>query len=254
MMTSFSLWLNLKSRVNTSQNGWFRPETDFIQGLNVISVDKWNKYTNEAEKSQEAKDKLFPFLKSKNVIVNTTSTYYGIAKKPVDYGRFASARIVVHKDLTIPAKDIDDGKFEGWKTDEEIKDEYWDNIKEFPVTMVDNQKWGAYCQHLTKGPTLEKPGITQVNDEFKVAPRKVSVIAIDYYIEPTPATFKYTTSPGNPQNGSGDQLIYDTSSVPLQWPEQMREEFVEDLVKWYMLYTRDQIGNSIDLSQKQVKP
>lgn len=250
-ITSFSIWLDFQSDNNTSQNGFIRPESDFIRILNDVSIALWNKWTGKAEKSQEEKDKLFPYLKSKNIVVSSLGRYDGFAKKPPDYGRFASARIVVHKDLTLPDKSIDNGKCEGWKTQEEITEEYYNNIKEFRVTQVDNQRWGAFTEHLTKGPTLSKPGITQINDGFKVAPRKVSVIALDYYVEPTPATFKYTIAPGNPQTGSGDQVIYDPTSIPLQWPEQMRKEILEELRKWYSMYTRDQIGNSINLSQKQ---
>ncbi len=256
MIDLFSLWEDFQSAVNTSQNGWFRPETDFVRGTNEVSIMLWNKWTAKAEKSQEEKDKLFPFLKYKNLPVNTTSTYYGIAKKPKDYGRLASARIVVHKEQeTVPCKAIDNGKCEGFETNEEKTDKYFDEIREYPVTLIDDQRWGPFCQHLTKGPTLQRPGLTQVNDEFKVAPRKVSVIAIDYYIEPTPATFVFTTAPGNPQTGSGDQIIYDaTNSVKLQWPEQVRNEFIEALKSWYIQYTRDQNFSSISAQQKQVNP
>lgn len=252
MIDLFSLWQDFQSAVNTSQNGWVSPQRDFTRAVNWVSIGKWNEWTNDAEKSQEAKDKLFPFLRSKNLVVNSSTTYYGIAKKPADYGRLASARIVVHDTGTLPDKNIDDGKCEGWATEEEITDAYYDNIKEWPVTIVDNQNWGPYCQHLTKGPTLRRPGITQINNEFKVAPRKVSVIAIDYYIEPTPAFFSYTTVPGNPQTGAGDQIVYNpTASIPLQWPEQMRKEFVDELINYYMTFIRDQVGNSINLSQRK---
>jgi len=255
MIDVYSLWLDFQSAVNTSINGWFRPETDFVRAVNEISKSLWTKWTNKAEKSQEEKDKLFPFLKSKNIAVDSQTTYYGIAKKPVEYGRFASARIIVHDDTTLPAKDVNDGKCEGLKDQAEITDEYYDNIKEFKVVMIDNQRWSAYCEHLTKGPTLQKPGITQINDSFKVAPRKVSVIVIDYYVEPKPATFKYTLTPGDVQTGSGDMIIYDANaSQKLEWPEQVRPEFLELLKNWYSAYTKDQVLNIINLQQKQVNP
>ncbi len=247
-----SLWQDLKSAVNIDQNGWFRPETDFIKGLNQVSIKLWNDYTGTAERMQEGKDKLFPFLRSKNIPVSSSATYYGVAAKPKDYGRLASARIVVHKEQTLPAKDIDNGICEGLKTPEEINDAYYDNVIEAVCEIIDNQRWGAYCQHLTKGPTLQKPGITQINDSFKVAPRKISVIALDYYIEPTPATYEYTTTSGNPQTGAGDQIIYNPNSVKLQWPEQMRNELLQELKDWYYLYIQNQQANSINLSQRQV--
>lgn len=253
MIDIYSLWLDFVSALNLSQNGWFRPDTDFLRAVNEISIRLWNKWTGQAEKSQEEKDKLFPFLKSLNIAVSSAGAYYGIAKKPKDYGRLASVRIVVHTSgTTCPDKNIDEGKCDGFETKEEFEDKYLDNVTEYTARIIDNQKWGAFCEHKTKGPKLDNPGITQVNDSFKVAPRKVSVIALDYYVEPTPATFKYTVVAGNPQTGAGDQLVYDTTSTKLQWPEQMRNEFIEELKKWYTLYIRDQIGNQINLSQKQV--
>jgi hypothetical protein len=254
MIDPNSLFLDLQSAVNTSLNGWFRPETDFIRSVNEVSLNLWKKWTNEAEKSQEAKDKLFPFLKSKNIAVDSTGGYYGIAKKPTSYGRFASARVIVHSTGTIPAKDVDDGKCEGFEDQEQITDEYYDNIKEFKVEMVDNQRWSAYLEHLTKGPTIEKPGITQINDYFRVAPRKVSVVVIDYYVEPKPATFKYTLTPGNVQTGSGDMIIYDAAnSQKLEWPEQVRPEFLEELKSWYIQFARDQNFSVISAQQKGVQ-
>lgn len=255
MIDLFSLWQDFQSEVNTSENGWFTVH-DFVRYTNSTSIKLWNKWTAKAEKSQEEKDKLFPFLKSKNLPVNTTSTYYGIAAKPKDYGRLASARIVVHKEKeTIPCQAIDNGVCDGFKTKEEITDEYYDNIREYPVTLIDDQRWGPFCQHLTKGPTLQRPGMTQVNDQFKVAPRKVSVIAIDYYIEPTPATYDFTLATGNPQTGSGDQIIYNAAtSIPLQWPAQMTKEFLDELKSGFIQYTRDQNFSSISAQQKQINP
>lgn len=255
MIDVYSLFLDFESDNNTSQNGFVRPNSDFLRIVNDISIKLWNKRTAKAEKSQEEKDKLFPFMVSKNIAVKSEGGYYGIALKPKDYGRFASARLIVHKDITLPSKDVDKGKCEGFETQEEITDKYYDNIKEVPVVHIDNQRWGAYVEHLTKGPTLEKPGITQVNDYFRIAPRKVSVVVIDYYKEPTPATFVYTLSEGNPQTGQGDQIIYDKAkSVPLQWPEQMRKEFLEELKSWYIQYTRDSNYSNISAQQKQVQP
>lgn len=252
MIDTYSLWLDFQSICNTSLNGWFRPETDFVRAANEISLKLWNKWANEAEKSEEEKAKMFPFLKSKNIAVDSSVGYYGIAKKPSSYGRFASARLIVHEDQTIPSKEVDFGNCEGFKDMDQITDEYYDNIKEVKVQKIDNQRWSAYCEHLTKGPTMDKPGITQINDSFRVAPRKISVVVIDYYVEPKPATFKYTTTTGNIQTGSGDMIVYDkANSTPLEWPEQVRPEFLEELKSWYIQFTRDQNFSSISAQQKQ---
>lgn len=251
MIDVYSLWLDFDSAVNTSINGWFRPESDFIRAVNQISIDLWNDYTNKAEKSEEEKAKLFPFLISKNIPVTNQNAYYGIAKKPLLYGRFASARIVVHGETTLPSKEVDKGQCDGFESKEEIVDAYYDDIKESRVVMIDNQRWASYCEHLTKGPTLEKPGITQINDGFRVAPRKVSVLVLDFYKEPTPATFKFTLSPGSLETGSGDQIIYDTTSVKLEWPEIARGDFLDKLKSWYAEFSRDQLLSNLNTQSKQ---
>lgn len=251
----YSLWLDFQSDNNTSQNGFVRPNTDFMRAVNDISIKLWNKYVEEAQRSQSGRDKMFPFLKSKNIPVGSQGTYYGVAKKPTDYGGFASASILVHDDKTYPSSEVDNGRCDGDEDIEVLKDEYLDNVKTARAAMIDNQRWDSFCTHKTKGPTFEKPGITQVNNEFKVAPRKVSVIVINYYVLPKEAVFKYTLTPGNVQTGSGDQVIYDkANSVQLEWPEQMKEEFTKELKSWYIGYTQNWLASNISSQQKQLNP
>lgn len=240
---TFDLYRDLGSRVNIQQGGWWRPQTDYINSVNVVSNEFWEEYTNIAEKSQEVKDNLFPFLRSQNRIVNN-SGIYGNFKPPDDYGRFATARIIVTGDFCVPCKDVENGKCSNgdFKTPEELTEDYYDSVKQFEVDMVDTGKWAAMNEHLTKKPTLQKPKIRQINSLFEVAPRKVSVIVLDYYVKPTDATFVYGISPGNIQTGAGDQIIYDRkNSEPLQWPETMRGQFLDRLEKIYSQFTRDQV-------------
>ena len=239
----FDLYRDLGSRVNLQQGGWFRPNTDFLNSCNVISNDFWEDYTNRAEKSQEVKDDLFPFLQSKNMIVDNKGIY-GTFKPPDTYGRFATARIIVSGNQCVPCKEVDEGKCSNgdFKTSEELAEDYYDSIEQFNVDMIDTNKWGAMNEHLTKGPTLKKPKIRQIDGKFQVAPRKVSVVVLDYYVKPTNATFVYSISPGNVQTGAGDQLIYNKkNSTPLEWPATMRGQFLDRLEKIYSQFTRDQV-------------
>lgn len=253
MIDPFELYQSFKSYVNTDQNGWFRPQTDFQRACNDISKELWVKWTNEAEKSQEAKDNLQPFLQSKNMIVSNSSVY-GTFKPPKEYGRFATARIIVAGDYCVPCKEVDEGKCSNgdFKTPEELKDNYYDSIEQFNVDMIDTNKLGAMNEHLTKKPTLRKPKMRQIDGGFQVAPRKVSVIVLDYYVEPKLMKFAYTISPGNVQTGAGDQLIYDKdNSKPLEWTPTVINEFLERLKIWYSRFVRDQVLAGIDLQQKE---
>jgi hypothetical protein len=248
----FDLYESFMSYVNTHVGGFFRPQTDFTKRCNDISKQLWVKWTREAEKSQEAKDNLFPFLKSKNKIV-TASGPYGKFTPPVDYGRFASARIIVANESTYPDKNVDQGKCDEGdsKTQEELTEEYFNTIKQFDVELIDDKKWGAVNEHLTKSPTLTKPKMRQIDNGFEVAPRQVSVIVLDYYVEPKEATFVYTISPGNVQTGAGDQIIYDkANSTPLEWPSTVRNEFLIALGETYSVFTRDQFINQATQQQK----
>lgn len=253
MIDSFDLYNSFKSFVNTYQGGWFRPQSDFIIAVNDISKKLWVKWTREAEKSQEVRDNLFPFLRSKNMIVNAKGVY-GTFNAPKEYGRYAAARIIVNGSNCIPDNNVEEGKCDNgdFKTQDERTDEYYDKTKQFTVEMIDNQRWGSVNEHLTKGPTLKNPKIRQIENKFEVAPRKVSVIVLDYYIEPKEATFKYTITSGNVQTGAGDQIVYDkANSTPLEWPTTVRDEFLIALGERYGLFTRDAFVSQITSQQKQ---
>jgi hypothetical protein len=252
MIDLFDLYNSFTSVVNSHVGGWFRPQTDFTKRCNDISKKLWVKWTREAEKSQEAKDNLMPFLRSKNIIVSTTGPY-GKFSPPNDYGRFASTRIIVAGDTCLPDRSVDNGKCEqgDFKNQDELTDEYLDSIKQVDVDLIDDKKWGAVNSHLTKRPTLAKPKIRQIDNGFEVAPRKVSVIVLDYYVEPKEATFVYTISPGNVQTGAGDQIIYDSkNSQPLEWPATVRNEFLTELANSYGVFVRDQLVTQVTQQQK----
>jgi hypothetical protein len=242
MIDAFDLWNSFQSSVNTFQGGWFRPQTDFIQSCNDLSKEFWVKKTKEAEKSQQAKDDLFPFLKSKNYIVNNKGVY-GTFKPDADYGRFAAARVIVNGNNCFPSKDIDDGKCcnGNFKSEVEMTEEFYDTIKQYDIELIDDNKWGAVNKHKTKFPTVSNPKMRQIDAGFQVAPRMVSVVVMDYYREPKEATFVYTNAPGNVQTGAGDQIVYNKKdSIPLEWPFNMRDEFLVGLGRRYSIFTREQ--------------
>lgn len=256
MLSLLKIWESFQSYANTFQGSWYRPNTDFQPAVNDISKELWEEWTAQAEKSQEIKDHLAPFLKSKNLIVNGQSSSFGQLGYPVDYGRLSSARIIVHNDTCVPCADVDGGKCANgdFKTQEEVTDQYLDNIEQTIVEVVDNQKWAACLKHLTKKPTLAKPKMTQYLTGWNVSPRKVSVVVLDYYVKPREGTFKYSITPGNPTTGAGDFLVYDSvTSVELEWPETVMNEFVVRLGIRFGIAIRDQFITGISTQQKQMK-
>lgn len=242
MIDPYDLYTDFKAWVNTQQGGFFPPQSVFTKVLNIANFRLWNKWTAQAEKSQEIKDNLFPFLVSKNVTTKNANSYYCIAPQPENYGRFASAKILLNGEN----KCVDDKRI-GAKTDEELAQDYYDNVTESEVEMIDNQRWASLLKHLTKKPTFENPKITQINNEFKVAPKEVSVIVFNYYTIPKPAVFVYTVPPGNLQTGAGGQIVYNANaSQSLQWPITVKEYLLETMKKVYIQYTRDMVFAKIE--------
>lgn len=246
MIDLFDLWNRFCSDNNTFQGGTVRPERDFERMANSFSQDAWNEWTALAEKTQEIDDNLAPFLKSYNIITVKGSGNYSIANYPKDYGRYSVARIILHKDECIcdPHKDVYDSKGE-CKVETELEkqgriEKYNEGVTEALCTKVESSKWASMLEHKTKCPTLQAPGITQLDKGFKVAPRQVSVVVLDYYVKPKYAKFIFTTATGNPQTGAGDYLVYDEKqSGKLEWPETFIPYLLDKLRVWYSQYTRD---------------
>lgn len=253
MIDPFYLWSSFRSVSNVYQGGWWRIQTDFIQAVNDISKKLWVKWSREAEKSQEAKDNMQSFFRSKNLIVDNKAIY-GTFKNPENYGRFAAARIIVSKDQCLPCREVDEGKCSNgdFKTQDELTEEYYNSVEQFDVDLIDDQRWGAVNAHLTKKPTLKRPKMRQIDGGFQVAPRLISVVVMDYYVPPKEATFVYTISPGNVQTGAGDQIIYNKDqSKPLEWPPTVINEFLIELGIRYGTFTRDQFLAQMSLQEKQ---
>lgn len=249
MIDLFDLYNRFCSDNNTFQGGFVRPERDFERIVNSTSQDTWNEFTAQAEKTQEIDDMLAPFLKSGNIMVQPSSGNFGMADYPKYYGRYSVARVLWHKGVCFcdTSKDTyEDGectKHGEKETELEKKkriEAYKKGITETLITKVESSRWASMLEHKTKCPTTADPGITQIDKGFKVAPRDVSVIVLDYYIKPKYAKFAFTKAAGDPQTGAGDYLIYDEkNSGKLEWPETMIPYFLGKLQQVYAKYTRD---------------
>lgn len=237
------LYESFIANVNTFQGGFYPPASVFIKVVNNISNEMWEQKVNEAENNQKNQDELQPFLKTKNCIVSNTNQTYGLFDNPADYGGYSSARIIVYQGKTVGYEDCTTcGNKPEYDEEEryQMVQRYLDGIVEHDVKKINNSKWGSCISSVTKPPTLEKPKITQTTNGYKVAPRNVSVVLLDYYTRPVDATYDYTTVPGNPQTGSGDQIIYNPNSIKLQWNSTVINEFLWNLGVRFSIYTRDQ--------------
>lgn len=251
----YDLWKSFGTYVNTFQGGWYRPQTDFETACNDISIKLFKEYVQQAEKSQDIKDSLRNFLKSVNLVVSVKKSAYGKALYPVDYGGFGSARIITDGTKCAPSSDVNDGQCQGVLDSdkiEEMTETFYNNVKQYSISLIDNNKWGSVNEHETKSPTLGNPMMTQIGGGFDISPRTVSVIVLDYYVNPVKAVFAYTKTPGNPQTGQGDQIVYDKkNSNPIPWPATMVNEFLVRLGERYGAFTRDQFMAQFSTQQKK---
>lgn len=248
MIDMFALWKQFCSGNNTFQGGFFRPARDYQENVNAISQKAFATFTAMDEKTQQIDDFLAPFADTVNIIVTPMAGNEGLAKYPKDYEAWKAARSLQHGDQCMCEGDhkvFNDGECVTNETELQKfqrVERYKDGILERPITKVESSHWGSCLEHETKCPTFEKPKLTQYNKGFKVAPRQVSVIVLDYYKKPLDATFAYTIAPGNPQTGAGDYLIYDANaSQKLEWPVSMTDYFLDELQKIYAKFTRDPI-------------
>ena len=251
MINMFDLWGKFCSDNNVFQGGMFRPERDFEKDVNSISLEAFADFTAQDEKSQQIIDWLSPFANTVNIITTPLSGNEVLAKYPHDnkgeiiYGAYKAARSLQHKEKCLCDESSDvyqDGKCAS-ATDTELQrqkriEAYKDGITEVEIIPVKSSAWASCLTHETKCPTFENPKLTQFKDGFKVAPRQVSVIVLDYYRNPVPAKFAYSIAPGNPQTGAGDYLIYNQAqSKDLEWPQSMIPYFLDKLQQKYAKFT-----------------
>jgi len=239
------LYNNFISTVNTFQGGWYPPASVFINSANDVSFEMWDAKTEEAENNEKNQDDLYPFLRTKNCIVSNSNQHYGLFDDPADYGQYSSASIVVYQNKTVGYEGIECVPCNNKKIDEqehyELVERYLNGIVEHDVKKISNSKWSNCLSSLTKAPTLSEPKITKTSKGFKVAPRNVSVILLNYYKEPTKATYVYRSVSGNPQTGSGDQIVYDANaSIPFEWNTNLINEFLWRLGERFGVFTKDQ--------------
>lgn len=237
----FDLYNSFNGLVNSFQGGFYPPVTVFTPAVNAISNEMWQEKVAIAENNQKVQEDLMPFFKTFNCIVNSNGLF-GKFDNPKNYGYYSAARLIIHEGKTCGEKGQPCSKLASDEQSEyEEIERYRDGVEQVNIVKVSSSKWGACLSSVTKKPTLEKPKIAQTGEGYVVAPRKISVVVLDYYVQPTDAVFVYSTAVPNVQTGSGDQIIYNkTQSTPLQWNITSINEFLWRLAERFGITTKDQ--------------
>jgi len=240
----FDLWRTLIGNVNTQQGGHIKPQGNFQNWVNEISQQLFRDLIKKWENNQVLSDDLAPYLTTVNVTLSDgTNQGYDLLPFPDNYGYFSSCRVLVDESTGCgcmmsgqPIFDTKSGVCKGWEDPDykEIRDKYQgQDLCEVSVTKIPNQQFGSACTSVFKKPTIKAPIITQFEGGFKVAPRKLGVLVLDYFKQPVTCVFGYTLGPN-------DEIIYNpATSVQPEWSAALKPYFLAELQKRYGMFVRE---------------
>lgn len=242
VINNYQTWLALLQRVNVQQNGQIPPSV-FNTWYNEVNKAVFKEYAEQYQLNQVMSDLLSPFVKVAYLPVTIqVGMNWGLVTYPADYQYFVGASILTQKqeelcfsNNTLP---IIDGTGKSKKyTDPDYAQMAINyagaNIEEGQVQLIDNQRWPSCLTHYTKGATLKDPKATQYMAGFKVAPKGVVSVVLNYLTTPVDSIFAYDIS-------DQDIPIYlPNSSTQLQWSDQVMPIFIAHLVMKYGAYIND---------------
>lgn len=232
MIHLFTLYERFLGKVNTHQSGHARPVRNFENWVNDISLELFEAYYKVFEKTHHISDNLTPFLRSRNVvIVSNAGTGWDLIRRPVDYERFASIRVIRQGTTACALKGCETVNCTGDYVDPDelaiLQAELDGTKKEVPVDKIDNARWSALAGRITKGATFNTPKCTLYDEGFKIAPKGLGVVVMDYFRKPAKVKFNYNLVNAGTENEAIQYV--EAGSVHLDWPESVMPEFLARL-------------------------
>lgn len=252
MISLFDLWEEFIGTVNTHQGGHVKPNRNFVMWVNSISKDLFKEKCEDYQKSQILSDDITIFLKTVNINVPLVpNQMWDLIKTPPDYEFFADARVyrrgagdnakacgcIVYD--TIDGKTGDKGQCTDYIDEDELaamQAQQDANLCEVGINKVPTNRWQAICEHRNLKPTVNNPKCTQFDKGFKIAPKGIGVIILDYFRAPAKATFDYTILNPGLEN---EYIQFAATSLPLEWKSTMVPEFIAQLQKKYGRFVRE---------------
>ena len=200
MISVCQIYNDFKGASNTWQYGHFRPKS-FEYALHEASIEIFNELRKEWQKSQIVSDNLRPFFKSAQKQISNLPKG-GMIDYPDDYSMFSSLRFFTKatggSGVLIDCDIIDDDRScRPLREEDKVAMLAAEELVEHEISKIDNMRWGAFCAHQFIPPSLDNPGCTQYNDGFKVLPKKIGIVVLDYLAIPERPKFIYTKGPRN---------------------------------------------------------
>lgn len=248
MINIYDLYLKTLGAVNSHQAG-FLPPNVFEGMAHAISMELFAEKFANIGRSQKLDDELAkPFLKTVNItLVSQPGKPYDLAPYPAGYEYHATSRVLRKSEsddeegcgCLCEKADIQDKEGKVYKYEDPDYKELREKsagaeLCETNLEKIDTMRWQALCEDSFKKPSYAKPKMTQFDSGFKVAPKGIGIIVMDYFISPVKPVLAHTT-------GASDEFLYDAgNSVHLQWSETLINEFISRLKRNYGAFTRDQ--------------
>lgn len=221
----WQLWLALKSNTNTKQGGHLRLR-DFNSWVEQASLEIFKESIEQWQKTQFITDDIRTFLVSTTTTTKKTTKNYRLLEYPKDYAFFSSARIFMEGEEVVKCPELGG---------EEPPESILADLCEVGVTYVDNARWGNVCNHKIIPPSISKSRvfITQFDEGFKVAPKEVGYITIDYFRYPKKAELKFLAS------ALPDQEYDSANTNQMEWNDTVQNKFLARLEVFYSKFIRE---------------
>lgn len=196
MISTCQLYNDNKSAVNSWQHGHFRPQS-FEFALYMAQVELFNLLRKAWENSQIITDELRPFFKDAQLKIDEMPQG-GIVAYPADYVSFSNLKFYSKTEEGEGVKckgfDVVDSDNKCRPLTEEEKVELLDtkDLFERDIRKVPNNKWASFLKHRVIKPSVKNPGTTQLEGGFKVVPREIGYVVLNYLAIPERPVFAYT--------------------------------------------------------------
>jgi hypothetical protein len=228
--------INLLDNINKFRSGSVPPNRvdSWLQQSSVSLLTE--KYLAQVQ-NQKLDDDISTFHRSVNLPVETPEGLnYGLIRFPSDYTYFWQLRAffqgTIDKLVSCGCPSSDNSACDA-KTNlvqPAVPIELIPIVKEINIEKVDAGRWASVLNHRTKFPSLNKPYATEFDGGFKVAPRNLNFVTLDYYVLPKKAKFGYDII-NNATTGVPYYQYNESLSTQIEWNSQVQNELLAGVME-----------------------